>query len=58
MTHQPFFVPAVLIFVLAIPLVLGLIPRNRFYGVRTAKTLSRDDIWYRANRFGGRVLTQ
>jgi hypothetical protein len=40
MTHQPFFMPSLLISVLAIPLVFGLIPRNHWYGIRTAQTLS------------------
>jgi uncharacterized membrane protein len=53
---QPFFVPAIVIGIAAIPLVLGWIPRNRFYGVRVPKTLSDDRVWYRANRFGGCAL--
>ncbi len=35
------------------PLILGLVPRNRGYGVRTRKTLSADRVWYPANRLGG-----
>ncbi|MEN3333727.1 MAG: hypothetical protein V7641_3092 [Blastocatellia bacterium] len=53
MQTQPFAVPAVILFVVAIPLVLGLIPRNRFYGVRTLKTLADDGVWYPANRVAG-----
>jgi len=53
MTNQPFFVPAVIILVASIPLILGFIPKNRVYGIRTLKTMSNDDIWYKANRFGG-----
>ncbi len=53
MFAQPFAIPALLLFVVAVPLVLGLIPRNRLYGFRTAKTLSDDDIWYRVNRLAG-----
>ncbi|MFZ2634525.1 MAG: SdpI family protein [Desulfosalsimonadaceae bacterium] len=56
MTNQPFAVPALLLFVLAVPLLLGLIPRNRFYGVRTLKTLSDDDVWYRVNRLAAAVV--
>ena len=56
MTIQPFLVPAVLILLFSIPLVLGIVPRNRFYGIRTCRTLSTDDIWYPANRFGGWAL--
>jgi uncharacterized membrane protein len=53
MTDQPFFIPSLLISLVAIPLVLGLIPRNRVYGIRTAQTLSDEKVWYRSNRFGG-----
>lgn len=56
MNHQPFFVPSLIIAIAAIPLVFGLIPKNRAYGIRTAKTLSDDRIWYPANRFGGWAL--
>src|SRR5438477_6175562 len=53
MTSQPFTVPALLLFFVAVPLVLGVIPRNRFYGVRTARTLSDDGVWYAVNRLAG-----
>jgi uncharacterized membrane protein len=53
MFAQPFAIPALLLFVVAVPLVAGLIPRNRLYGFRTAKTLSDDGIWYRVNRLAG-----
>jgi uncharacterized membrane protein len=56
MTSQPFTVPALLLFFVAVPLVLGVIPRNRFYGVRTARTLSDDGVWYPANRLAGAVI--
>jgi uncharacterized membrane protein len=56
MLHQPFVVPAILFIVLALPLILGLVPPNRGYGIRTPKTISDNDRWYRANRFGGWVL--
>jgi uncharacterized membrane protein len=50
MLHQPFAVPALIFFVLAVPLALGWIPRNRLYGVRTAKTLADEAVWYAVNR--------
>lgn len=56
MTAQPFFVPAALILLVAVPLALGLVPRNRLYGVRTTKTLADARVWERANRFGGLAL--
>ena len=56
MFNQPFFIPAALFFIAAVPLLLRLIPRNRFYGIRTAKTMKDDLIWYSANRFGAVVI--
>ena len=53
MTAQPFFVPSLLISFLAIPLVLGMMPPNRWYGVRTPQTLADERTWYRSNRFAG-----
>ena len=39
--------------VLGIPMVLGAIPPNRFYGYRTRKTLGSTAIWYQGNRAAG-----
>ena len=52
MTEQPFSIPAVALLLAAFPLALGLIPRNRFFGIRTATTMADDSAWYRVNRFG------
>ena len=56
MLNQPFFIPALLIFLLSLPLIGGLIPPNRGYGIRTPKTMSDPRLWYRANKFGGWTL--
>jgi hypothetical protein len=53
MAEQPFAIPALLFFIVALPLVFGVIPPNRLYGFRTKKTLSNADIWYAVNRFAG-----
>lgn len=53
MWEQPFAVPSALLFAFAVPMALGLIPPNRFYGVRTARTLADRGAWYRANRVAG-----
>lgn len=50
---QPFAVPAALLAAVSLPLALGLVPRNRWYGVRTRATLADDRVWQRANRIGG-----
>jgi uncharacterized membrane protein len=39
--------------VFGLPMALGLVPPNRFYGFRTRKTLSSADVWYPANRVSG-----
>ncbi len=41
---------------ISIPLVLGWVKPNPWYGVRTRKTRSSPEIWYRANRMGGICL--
>jgi hypothetical protein len=38
---------------LGVPLARGEVPPNRWYGFRTAKTLSDPSIWYAANRAQG-----
>lgn len=38
------------------PLFKGSLARNRFYGFRTRKTLSTDQLWYPANKRCGRDL--
>jgi uncharacterized membrane protein len=55
-TLAPFFIPSVIFLVLSLPLVFNLIPPNRGYGVRTAKTLSDPSIWYPVNRLAGLLL--
>lgn len=52
---QTTWVPLLFI-ALAIPLILGVVPRNWFYGLRTRRTLESDALWYPANRFGGWIL--
>jgi hypothetical protein len=41
---------------ISIPLIMGRVPLNSFYGCRTAKTLSNPKIWYEANRISGKDL--
>ena len=38
---------------LAIPLILGKVPPNSWYGFRIRLTLDDPEIWYPANRYGG-----
>jgi uncharacterized membrane protein len=53
MIHQPFFIPSLLISLFSIPLVLGVVPRNRWFGVRSVQTMSGENVWLRSNRFAG-----
>ncbi|HEV7427230.1 MAG TPA: SdpI family protein [Thermoanaerobaculia bacterium] len=53
MFTQPFAIPAFALFIVTIPLALGVIPRNRLYGFRTKRTLADDAAWYPVNRFAG-----
>lgn len=45
-----------LLIVLSIPLVLRLVPRNRFYGFRIPATLSSESVWYDANALCARHM--
>jgi len=48
---------AALILLTSIPMVLGLVPRNRWYGVRTRRSMNGTEAeWYAINRKGGIVL--
>ncbi len=37
---------------ISLPLILKLVPPNRWYGFRTRKMLSNAEIWYEANYKG------
>jgi uncharacterized membrane protein len=37
----------------SVPLILRAVPPNRWYGVRTTRTLSSEKLWFRANHFAG-----
>lgn len=53
MFSQPFFIPALIILVIALPLIVGIIPPNRIYGIRTVETLSDKKLWEQVNRYAG-----
>src|SRR5258706_15810007 len=53
MLTQPFAIPALILFIVSVPLAIGVIPLNRLYGFRTRRTLANDAMWYRVNRFAG-----
>jgi uncharacterized membrane protein len=41
---------------LGIPLALGKVKPNSFYGFRIAKTLNDESVWYKVNRFAGKAF--
>jgi uncharacterized membrane protein len=47
---------AVLMVGLCIPLILGKVPPNAWYGFRVPKAYASDEHWYRINRYGGKAL--
>lgn len=43
-----------MVFILiSLPTIFGLVPPNRWFGLRVSKTLSDEGIWYAANRVSG-----
>jgi len=56
MFSQPFMIPSIILLILSIPLILNVIPPQKWIGVRTSKTLSDGPTWYRVNRFAGWAL--
>ena len=51
-----FFCTATLILALSIPLFLGKVPMNHFYGVRFRQSFKSDQNWYEINRYGAKVM--
>ena len=49
----PFLVACGVIALVSIPLILKVVPPNRWYGFRTTRTLSNENLWFRANRIAG-----
>ena len=50
------FMPPLMIIFVSLPLVLGLIPRNGFYGIRVREAFASDASWYAINRLGSIAL--
>jgi hydrogenase-4 membrane subunit HyfE len=54
----PFFILTaahIVLLALGIPLALGRVKRNQWYGFRTPSTLTRDEVWYPVNTAFGQV---
>jgi uncharacterized membrane protein len=48
-----FVLIGVVLFFVGLPLARKKVGRNRTYGFRTPKTLSNDELWYKANETAG-----
>jgi uncharacterized membrane protein len=46
----------VLIFA-SLPLVQGKVKPNPWYGVRLPETMDNPELWYKANKYGGQLMT-
>jgi uncharacterized membrane protein len=54
MTPTTFFlVSCGIVALVGIPLILRVIPPNRWHGIRTRRTLSNREVWFRVNHFAG-----
>lgn len=49
-------ITSLILMAIAIPLVLQKVKPNRWYGVRTARTMNDEGLWYRANRLYGKAI--
>ncbi len=41
---------------ISIPLILRVVPMNRYYGIRIPKAFKSDNNWYDINAYGGKLL--
>jgi uncharacterized membrane protein len=55
-TFTGYLIAGLALFAVGVLLLQEWIPRNRWAGFRTPKTLSSDRVWYEANRVAGRDL--
>ncbi|MGA7614499.1 MAG: SdpI family protein [Thermoanaerobaculia bacterium] len=40
----------------SLPLILGMVPRNRLYGIRTKRAFVSEENWYAINAYGGKLF--
>ena len=51
-----FLFSGILVFVACLPIVHGMIPMNKFYGMRTKNTFKSDESWLHLNEVGGMIF--
>ena len=49
-------VMGILLILASVPMIIGTVPPNRWYGFRTPRTQSDPKVWYPANRIAGQYL--
>lgn len=59
MEHMIWFyaVMGIVLILASVPMIIGSVPPNRWYGFRTPRTQSDPKVWYPANRIAGQYLT-
>ena len=55
-SRESLLIADLVIALVSVPMILQLVPPNRFYGFRTPRTLASPAVWYRANLFAGWAL--
>ncbi|MCX6929683.1 MAG: SdpI family protein [Verrucomicrobia bacterium] len=56
MSRTSILIAGLLLLLLNLPLAFGWVPRNKYYGFRTAVSMKSDEHWYAVNACGGRRL--
>lgn len=51
-----FILTGLLFVILAVPMILGKVPPNQWFGFRVQKALEDPDVWYPANAYAGKLL--
>ena len=49
-------VMGIVLILASVPMIIGSVPPNRWYGFRTPRTQSDPKVWYPANRIAGQYL--
>ncbi len=51
-----YFLTAIILILGSLPMVLGKVKPNPWYGVRLPETMDDPELWYKANKYGGILL--
>lgn len=53
---EPTILPGILFVIISIPLLLGKIPMNNWYGFRIEKAFVSNENWYAINKYGAKQM--